>query len=64
MTPRQADKIIATQQLVTVRSRYGEVFQAVFVKRDRHMITALYHVCNDVRISGGLFERADLQIVN
>lgn len=55
MTPRQADKIIATAKPVRVRNdRYNEEFSAVFVRRDRRIIYSA---------DGGAFDRSELRIV-
>ncbi len=55
MTPKQADKIIRDGQPVTVRSiEYGDRFIATFTERDRRSITS--H-------DGGIYDRADLEIV-
>lgn len=56
MTPKQADKIIATGKPVTVTARhFKETFTAIFVRRDRRSIESA---------DGGKFDRADLEIVS
>ena len=55
MTPKQADKLIASGQPVTVHnSDYDETFTATFVSRDRYSITS---------DTGGIFDRSDLEVV-
>lgn len=54
MTPREADRIIKKGQPVWVRSYLNDVFEAVFVRRDRR---------NIYTADGGTFSRDDLQIL-
>ncbi len=54
MTPRQADKVIASGKPTMVKDAYGDRWSAVFTKRDRRNIETA---------DGGLFDRAELQIV-
>ena len=55
MTPKQADKIIASGQPVTVKSEeYGESFMVTFTERNRHSITSA---------DGGIYDRSDLTVV-
>ena len=56
MTPRQADQLIKNGKPVRVHNAtYGETFTILLVKRDR------YNVYTD---TGGVFDRAELQVVN
>lgn len=55
MTPKQADRIIAQGQPVTVHNTaYNETFTATFVRRDRRMMDTA---------EGGRFHRDELELV-
>ena len=55
MTTREADKIIAERQPVKVlNKRYNEVWTMVIVSRDRFNVRSS---------TGGIFERAELEVV-
>lgn len=55
MTPKQADHLIASEAYVTVKDRYGDLFAARFIKRDRRTIETS---------AGRLFEYRDLEVIS
>lgn len=65
MKPRTADKIIAAGRPVVVTSgRYRETFKALFIARDGSAIVAAWtQFADDPPLSGGRFDRADLELV-
>lgn len=62
MTPREADKAIASGKPIMVRDAFGDTFSIVLRARDRRTVEGDYQG-SDGKAYDGKFERADLVLV-
>ena len=58
MTPKQADRLIKSNQEVTVTDRYGDTFTIQFTRRDRWSIYGV-----DIDGFSASFDRGELAVV-
>lgn len=63
LTPRIADKLIASGKIATFRDCYGDTFTGIATKRERRTINIALYYANGEWKGNGLFDRSSLTVI-